>query len=335
MGGNYRLFLLLPVENSPFAILPEMQQYGGTMSVLFEALNKAARDYRRQQSPIIFSIVPTTAGINPNKRARLVIAMASIAVLFVLSAVVSESFTQKTDVLATNQIIAAAQTPVSNRSGEGIILTADTQSPDVSNEKELDILAQQLSDVPAIDQANASVQLEDRGPVGHVTVTTVPQRSSVTSLLHQADRAMRTQQWDEAYAYYDKVLAEEPMRIEALTGKLFVLEQRGKVPDLQEIDRMILGRPRTAQLYVARARVLAKMGKPDLALEAWDRALSLEPANKEYQLGLAILHDALGHEDEALRQYRLVAPPLPLQAQRRLEYLASRQRKDAVIPVSE
>ncbi|MFA6279647.1 MAG: tetratricopeptide repeat protein [Bdellovibrionales bacterium] len=143
--------------------------------------------------------------------------------------------------------------------------------------------------------------------------------------LSLARKATQDGAWDKAIKLYGVILKKEPKNQAALQGKVFALSQRGRDEDLDVLDGIAEKNPSLAAVHAARARILVRQKDTMEALTAWQKAVALDPKNKDCRLGLAILNDKLGRQDEALKLYRAIPKPLPPEAQRRLDYLASHE----------
>ncbi len=140
--------------------------------------------------------------------------------------------------------------------------------------------------------------------------------------LARADSMLEVKDWKGASALYEKVLRRQPKNDLALKGKVFALELGATEEALDVLEDLSVRYPRAAFVFAARARVLVKQNDMLEALKAWERAVKLEPGNKDYKLGLAVLNDRLGREAEALKLYREIPGALPADAQKRVKYLA-------------
>ncbi len=143
--------------------------------------------------------------------------------------------------------------------------------------------------------------------------------------LSRARKAAQKGAWDTALKLYGTILQKDPKNQAALQGKVSILSHRGHDEDLEALDVLVEKNPSMAMAHAARARILVRQKDTLEALAAWQKAVALEPKNKDYRLGLAILNDKLGRQAEALKLYRTIPEPLPHEAQRRLDYLASHE----------
>lgn len=104
-----------------------------------------------------------------------------------------------------------------------------------------------------------------------------------------------------ALAGYDEVLKKERNNAEAIKGKAMILAQMSAEPALEALDEMADVYPRVAIVHASRARALSDRNDTLEALKAWKKALALEPKNKDFQVGLAMLNKRLDDEARALR----------------------------------
>lgn len=149
-------------------------------------------------------------------------------------------------------------------------------------------------------------------------VVNTPVVSSPDVFLRDAHAALNAGDEVKAGSLFDKALALSANNRAALAGKVYLLERQGKAADLQ---KMAVDYPRFAAAQAALGRLLAKNGV-GAAVEAWEKAVELEPLNENYKLSLAIQYDRKGEEDKALALYRKVAA-LPEGARKRMDYLAA------------
>lgn len=312
-----------------FAIFFKMNKYA-RMSVLFEALHKAANEYRSLHAPVLLPIMPAQS---TTWRARRVFVF---YVLFGILLLGGSSVLIARQNVAPPQQITQTVKPVSvmaemqDKGEEGIALPADALISDIEDKPPMvGDVARTLADLPALSVQPEQLVLDE----GHADV--FPERSSALGEPDAAGRveaALRQGNWEAARALYDVALDENPDDVAALAGKSFVLEQSGSQEALSEIEIMLEDHPANASLHAAHARLLVGAGQMAEALTAWKRAASLDPRNTTYKLGLAIVHDQLGHEAQALDNYRKVRrSDLSPEAKRRIAYLAARQRDVATL----
>ena len=324
------------------------------MSVLFQALSRAARDYSDQQSSIVVPIMPLVPRRTRARRTRasLVVAvmMVGVAVGFFLLltktgisqapvtiaaapppavptpvAVVSEEVA----VMAPEapKTAAEAPAPVEPSTGQGKTVTTEPQGialpvdslavPSLEAPAATAEVAQQLQDVPALANSN-----KNKEPAPRVVVST-SNAPPTARLLREARAQTTARHYAEAVELYDEVLAKDGNDQDAWKGKAYALQQSGTAAAREELQKMIAVRPFSAPAQAGLARVLMQQGDHEGAQAAWQRAIELEPANKTYRLSLAILYDRMGKDDAALEVYKQIPAPLSPVVKQRLEYLAA------------
>lgn len=270
------------------------------MSILFKALNKAAGDYRAKKAPIVIPLIKMPPAFDTKKRFRVALAVI-FAVAFLLSLVTYYTEPEHTvDEAITAQTSLPKPVQVSiNKNGISL-------------------------------PASALEEVEDQIEQTHVLKTAPPKISRV-SITHsnvalkrefeKASHAIESGAWDKALAIYQKVLERDPQNKQAMAGKIFVLGLRGHDEDLIALEQFSIDTPYNPKIHAARARILAKQKNIMESLAAWKRAYKLAPRNKDFGLGLAVTLDRLGRNEEALQLYKRLPKPLPIDVQRRLNFL--------------
>ncbi|HAX91808.1 MAG TPA: hypothetical protein DCY07_06335 [Rhodospirillaceae bacterium] len=287
------------------------------MSVLFNALNKAARDYRVQKAPVIVPLLPPSPVSTLKKRAALFVALPIL--VFVMTSGFIFLGGDTTFVRGTGRpagiVHTTAEAPLLKNTRKiraeeplGITLSADSGESDPNDMME-----------PVVAEGEAVAAPQER------------QAERGEDSYARAKKAAISGDWERALENYDVVLKYNSANKAALQGKIYVLEQRGQEGDMVALDRIVAAHPAIASAHAARAHILTRQQKTLESLHAWEKAVALEPTNRSYRLGLAILNDKLGREAAALDLYRSLPKPLPSEAQRRLDYLASHQLPDNAI----
>lgn len=140
----------------------------------------------------------------------------------------------------------------------------------------------------------------------------------------RADTLIDVKDWKGAYAVYRKILEKDRGNKAALQGAVFVLEKRSAEDAIDGLDFLTERYPDEATLHAARARILVRQNDTLEALKAWERAVRLDSKNNDYRLGLAVLNDRLGNEEEALRLYKQLPKPLSVETKKRIDYLSNK-----------
>lgn len=323
------------------------------MSILFDALNKAARDYRRHQAP---SVVPLLRLYPvPARRIRL----AGMVVIAVLLAgfVFGAAFYSGSGAVAKDAPVSSQQTVTSSKNASaptkryrktddnepsGISLSAESLAFDVGKDqgrgktKRAKVATQttepEAESLPVVQsKSGAKIVVTKEKPAkrkASAKERRVPS-GELDKSVEPAKDAVAAKDWGRAIAAYNQVLKKDSKNQAALKGKIYALEQRGGDDDLDALDEIAERNPKMASVHAARARILVRQKDTMEALTAWKKAVSLEPQNKDYKLGLAILNDKLGRADEALKLYRQVPKPLSPDVQKRLDYLSSQNPSKA------
>ncbi|MDD3182027.1 MAG: hypothetical protein PHD48_04385 [Alphaproteobacteria bacterium] len=214
---------------------------------------------------------------------------------------------------------------------DGIALPAEAMSLLSEQQEALSEVEKQLIGVPMLSESEGGHVVPCEGCTVDRASNSVGS-SSLASNLRQATKAALERNWITALSLYDDILQTSPHNRKAIDGKIFVLEQGAFADSFSEIEDMIDANPVNASLYAAYARMLAAQDRAEEALMAGKRAASLDPKNQALQLSLAILYDRVGQEDAALNVYRQIRSKfLPVEAKRRMDYLATRLRGKKVV----
>jgi tetratricopeptide (TPR) repeat protein len=89
--------------------------------------------------------------------------------------------------------------------------------------------------------------------------------------------------YDLAKVDYEQFLAIQPQHFEAHLGLAHVLQKMGRKTDtVDELNRIVLLFPDSAQAYAARAAYETELGQYEVALFDWDEALRCQPSNEGY-----------------------------------------------------
>jgi len=324
------------------------------MSVMFKALHKAARDYRDQNFPVTVPLMPLTA--KDSVRVRLMktgliflLAAAGAATgiswfytrshepsgTFVAANIVAPSvepapapshystpvFAAVTENLQQVQKPETAESTAAQTSEEGITLPVEGLAVPPVEVKAAKNVEQELRDSPvfAAIQEKPAVRRKTLAP--EITVKD-PDEKPAAGLVRDARRLVKEGKYGEAITLYDKALEKDGNNQEAWAGKIYVLQQSGLPEALGELEKMAALRPFSAPVFAAKAHILSREKRSGEAVDSWRRALELEPSNKKYILGLAVLYDHMGKTAEALDAYGKMPSPLPRAVRERMEYLS-------------
>ena len=122
----------------------------------------------------------------------------------------------------------------------------------------------------------------------------------------QAGIAVRQRRFPDAIAAYDRAIQLGDDRLDIKANRAIAIAMSGRLPDaVAAMDQVIAGGrsaapSQRAEWLVSRGRLLAAMGKPDLALKDLDEAIRLDPktgeAGERHYLRARLLNDAGQHE---------------------------------------
>lgn len=321
----------------------------GLMSVLFQALSKAAQEFRDRSLAQRGRVVGGEAG-RPVDEAAVVVPLwtqpregrhfkvhpfflIAIIGLGLLTAVGVYLWPKPATLPAPPQpAIVAAPMPVpappakptpAKQTATGpssIVLSGGALALDGPEEETVAEVARQLEDLPPAKRSAVKAK-----PSAHVVVE---ETTDIEQELAAARAAVAQGNDGAALRAYDRMLARNPANIAALKGKVYVLEQNGTASALAALQDIVAAHESFAPAQAALARMAARRGQMPVALSAWQRAVALDPANRDYRLSLAILYDQSGEGDKALSLYRQLPQPLPETVRKRIEFLSSQTPPD-------
>lgn len=108
------------------------------------------------------------------------------------------------------------------------------------------------------------------------------------------------QQWDAAFSAYDQAMAKDPRWMLPYYGKSAALADYGKSSDAIALLKKSLDYCKTESLpYTLMAKCFIQQNKFKLALQLYQKALKLDPVNKQIYLDAAHLHIRLGGVESA------------------------------------
>jgi len=154
-------------------------------------------------------------------------------------------------------------------------------------------------------------------------------RPRLTGLMAEAYTQIEKQNFAAAVEIYDKALDKDENDNEAWKGKCYALQQMETPEAVAELKKMIEHRPQSAPAHAALGQILTQRGEREQALKPLQRAVELDPGNDTYRANLAILHDRMGHDAEAIDLYKKIKPPVPYAIKQRLESLKIRAKTPA------
>lgn len=106
--------------------------------------------------------------------------------------------------------------------------------------------------------------------------------------------------YDLAKVDYETFLTIQPEHLEAHLGLAHTLQKLGRKTDtFDELNRIVLLFPDSADAYAARAAYEAEQQQYDAAVYDWDEALRRQPENVEYGVSKVDALIRLGRRDEA------------------------------------
>lgn len=334
------------------------------MSVLFRALNKAARDYQERQSPVFVPIAPI-GRVQRGLRRKALLGISFVAL--VLAAGVFFAFDSGNEAVAATtpvnevktkeageKVVRPGRIRLEKSAPDGIALPIESLAVDGKGETDSVSRAveEQVRDTPALKAGKAKSLSSAPRKKASIKVTKVAKAKPVKAAkkpmkLAQADTPeveesalegsslppirkahalLEEGNYVGALNVYNDILDKNAKDRAALEGKAYVLEQSGVAAALPELDRIASANPKIAPVQAALGRLLTRLGQKPRALEVWKKAVELDPANPIYRLSLGILYDRNGFETDALKLYREVPEPVPDEIKQRIEFLSTRAK---------
>ena len=106
---------------------------------------------------------------------------------------------------------------------------------------------------------------------------------NLAALYFRAFCHIQLRHYDLARVDYESFLAIQPLHLEAHLGLAHTLQKLGRRTDaVDELNRIVLMFPDSADAYAARATYEAEQKQYDVALYDWDEAISRHPGKVEY-----------------------------------------------------
>ena len=131
-------------------------------------------------------------------------------------------------------------------------------------------------------EANINLQQWDYAIEEYGRVLRLDERN-LAALYFRAYCQGKVHHYDLAKVDYEKFLAIQPQHFEAHLGLAHVLQKMGRKTDtVDELNRIVLLFPDSAQAYAARAAYETELSQYEVALFDWDEALRCQPSNEGY-----------------------------------------------------
>ena len=131
-------------------------------------------------------------------------------------------------------------------------------------------------------EANINLQQWDYAIEEYGRVMRLDERN-LAALYFRAYCQGKVHHYDLAKVDYEQFLAIQPQHFEAHLGLAHVLQKMGRKTDtVDELNRIVLLFPDSAQAYAARAAYETEQGQYEVALFDWDEALRCQPSNEGY-----------------------------------------------------
>lgn len=131
-------------------------------------------------------------------------------------------------------------------------------------------------------EANINLQQWDYAIEEYGRVLRLDERN-LAALYFRAYCQGKVHHYDLAKVDYEQFLAIQPQHFEAHLGLAHVLQKMGRKTDtVDELNRIVLLFPDSAQAYAARAAYETEQGQYEVALFDWDEALRCQPSNEGY-----------------------------------------------------
>ena len=131
-------------------------------------------------------------------------------------------------------------------------------------------------------EANINLQQWDYAIEEYGRVLRLDERN-LAALYFRAYCQGKVPHYDLAKVDYEQFLAIQPQHFEAHLGLAHVLQKMGRKTDtVDELNRIVLLFPDSAQAYAARAAYETELGQYEVALFDWDEALRCQPSNEGY-----------------------------------------------------
>ena len=124
------------------------------------------------------------------------------------------------------------------------------------------------------------------------------------ALLNRAYIYQQQRNYPSAKTDYEQLLTLSPDNYAALLGVAILFQNANKPQEaIQRLTLLIDRYPNKAELYSIRAEIEAEAHQPELALIDLDKAIAIEPDNKNLLLTRGYLHLHEGHKHQARQDF--------------------------------
>jgi tetratricopeptide (TPR) repeat protein len=127
---------------------------------------------------------------------------------------------------------------------------------------------------------------------------------NVDAVLGMAAAAARQGKTEEAIAHYMRVLELEPRNASAQTGLIGFMGQLDPTASETRLKTLLAQQPEAAFLHAALGNLYADQGQWPSAQQAYFQAYHFDPSSAEYAFNLAVSLDQMGKPDLALSHYQ-------------------------------
>jgi Flp pilus assembly protein TadD len=152
---------------------------------------------------------------------------------------------------------------------------------------------------------------DDAAATRYYRQATQQEPRNVDAWLGLAAVAHRQGKLDEAAAYYGRVLELDPRNPTAQAGVAAVGVQADPSATESRLKNLLAQQPEAANLYAALGNFYAEQGQWPSAQQAYFQAFHFDPKNAEYAFNLAVSLDQMGKGDLALTHYQRALELLP------------------------
>ena len=133
-------------------------------------------------------------------------------------------------------------------------------------------------------EGNINLQQWDYAIEEYGRVLRIDERN-LAALYFRAYCLEKQRHYNLAKADYEHFIAIQPQHLEAHLGLAHVLQKMGRKSDIiDELNRIVLLFPDSAQAYAVRAAYETEQGQYDVALYDWDEAIRRHPANAGFTI---------------------------------------------------